>query len=183
MGRRISYTLMYGNINKDLRVDMIYTFDDDAESKYKTLKFNPEKNSTYIRPSYALSITEGFDKPRMFIPGSQISLVEDVISKTVKAVSEHLFELFPDIGKKNDYDINISALEKFTIENAVDIGGYTAIPCTYATPESECKPAIRLNSPRGESVRLPLTDAIVISKKLEKTDLDTLSLLLLNVKS
>lgn len=178
--KRVNYTLAYGSINKDLRLDFIYSLDEDPESKYKTIRKNPESTTTYIRPSHAMSISEGFEKPRMFIPGSHIRLFFDMLARTVKAVSEKLNVLFPKIGNP-EFDISETALQEFTIKDAVSVIGYTALPCVYVTPDNECKPAIRITNTKGEFIRLPLTDAIVISKTYEHLDVDVLSFTILNM--
>lgn len=180
MNPRIYYTLMYGTINKDLRVDFCVTYDKDPESKFRTVKENDEKQTVYIRPSHSVTISEGFDKPRLFIPGAHLPYVTDIISKTLKAVSEHLMELYPKIGNP-EFDVDIVALETFTKEHVVSVNGYNAVPCIYVTRENECKPAIRVNNPKGESIKLPLTDAIIISRKFETLDPDTFGLTLFNM--
>lgn len=178
--KRINYTLMYGSINRDLRLDYIFTIDDNPENKYRTIITKPESPTIYIRPSYALSITEGFERPHLFLPGPHIRPVFDMLSKTVKATSEKLMALFPNVNKP-EFDIDQTALQEFTIKDAVSVNGYTALPCVYVNNESECKPAIRVTNTKGEYVRIPLTDAIVMVKTYERTDLDTFGLTILSM--
>lgn len=180
MLKRINYTLMWGSVNKDLRLEYIYTLDIDPESKYRTIKKNTENASMFIKPSHAMSISEGFEKPRLFIPGAHITMVFDMLTKTVKATSEHLKELYPDINKP-EFDINQDALNNFTINNAVSVNGYNALPGIFVTPENECKPAIRVTNAKGDFVRIPLTDAILITKHMEHFDPDTFDIQLLNI--
>ena len=178
--KRVNYTLAYGSINKDLRLDFIYSLDEDPESKYKTITKKPESTTTYIKPSYSMAISEGFEKPRLFIPGTHIRLLFDMLTKTVKAVSDKLNILFPKIGNP-EFDIDEMALQEFSIKDAVSVLGYTALPCVYVTPDNECKPAIRITNTKGEFIRLPLTDAIIITKTYEHLDIDVLSLTMLNM--
>lgn len=180
MLKRISYTLMWGSVNKDLRIDYIYTIDNDPESKYRTIKKNEDTLSMIIKPSHAMAISEGFDKPRLFIPGAHITMVFDMLSKTVRATSEHLKELYPDISKP-EFDINQDALNNFTINNAVSVNGYNALPGIYVTPENECKPAIRVTNSKGDFVRIPLTDAILITKHMEHFDPDVFDIQMLQL--
>lgn len=178
--KRINYMLYRGSVNKDLRLDYIYTYESDPETKYLTVKKNQETGTMSIFPAYAMSISEGYDKPRMFIPGSHVCPVFDMLSKTVKATSEHLTELYPDINK-SEFDINQVALNDFTINNAVSVNGYNALPGIYVTAENECKPCIRMTNARGDFVRIPLTDAIIITKVMKHFDPDLFGINLLRI--
>ena len=171
---------MYGSSNKDMRLDYLYTYENDPENKYRTIKQMPESGAMYIRPSYAMQISEGFEKPRLFIPGSHIRMVFDMLAKTVKATSEKLKELFPEANKP-EFDINQAALNDFTINHAVSVNGYTALPCVYVDMQNECKPAIRITNVKNEYVRLPLTDAIIMTKVMEHFDPDVFGIQLLKM--
>ena len=178
--KRINYTLAYGSINKDFRMDFICTLEDDPESKYRTITKKPEFPTVYIRPNYAFQLSEGFEKPRMFIPGSHARLLFDMLSKTVRAVTEKLKILFPKIGN-TEFDIDEVALQDFTINNAMTVIGYTALPCVYVTPNNECKPAIRITNTKGEFIRIPLTDAVIIVKTYEHLDIDSFYMMLVDM--
>lgn len=177
--KRINYTLMYGSINKDLRVEYVYRLDDDPESKYPTIRQLPESGTTIIKPSYGLSITEGYQRPRIFIPATHLHAFIDMISKTIMAVGKNFKALFPN-AISIEFDIDQKALEEFTIKDAVSVNGYTALPCVYVTASNECKPAIRITSLNGDYVRITLTDAAILSRIFETFDPDTFGILLLN---
>lgn len=179
MKSRINYTLVYGSINTDLRVDFSYVYDTDPENKYKSIREYPEHNSTYIRGNYSITISEGFGKARLFIPGGHMTCVLDILTRTIKAVGEHYKELYPHANLP-EYDIDKTALDKFNREHTVLVNGYTAVPCIYANSNNECNPALRISSKR-ETVVVPLTDAIIIAKKLDVFDADTFGMMLLNM--
>lgn len=178
MNSKVVYTVFKGSINRDLKTDYIFTIDTDPASKYRNVRVMPEHHTTYVRPNYSINISEGFEKPNVFVPNVHVPCVLDIIAKTLKAVTEHFKELYPTIGG-SDCDIDPVALDTFSRDHAVAVNGYSALPCIYVTAEGECKPAIRLMSPKNESVKLPLADAIVLSKKLEKFDPDMFSMMVL----
>lgn len=174
---RISYTIAYGAINKDLRVDFIYQPDMNPDSKYQTVRFNPETGNARIRQSHALSISEGFDRNRMFIPGAHVDSFMEVFCKTVELISKKLLVLFPNINNI-EQNIDQQELEKFTRNDAIMVNGYSALPCTYVTMENETRPGIRIENTKGELVRMALTDAIIVSKVLQKMNFPMFDLML-----
>ena len=165
---RITHTLAYGLVNKDLRVEYLFTLDTDPNSKFQTIKQNP--NGSYrIRPSFALSISEGFEKDHIFIPSNKYWQFIDILSRSVNLISENLYDLFPNIGRP-EFDIDTKALEIFRTEKALSVGGFSILPCVYVNENSECIASIRIQTVKEESLRIPIDDAKMIVRMLSHFD-------------
>lgn len=164
--KHITYTLMYGNVNKNLRAEAIFQLDND--DKYQTVK-DVSSITTKIRSSYALSISEGFDKNRMFVPTQRYWTFADAFIRTVKLISDNINDLFPNINF-NEFDIDPKALEIFRIEKAVQVDGYSMLPCIWVNDTSETFASISITDVKGGFIRIPIEDARLLSAILNKFD-------------
>lgn len=163
---RIDSTLFRGFVNKDLRVTYSYNFEETG--KFQTI-FQKD-NKTYISPSFSISIGGKFGDPRVFIPSSRYYYFTEVLNKTIKLVSEHLFEIFPDIGKI-EFEIDERMLERYQTEKAMSSGGITIMPCVYNDATSASFPGIKIEtSINDQTMIVPFEDAIAISKMFESFD-------------
>ena len=128
-----------------------------------------KKNGGYIiSPSFAIVISEGFDKNHIFIPASAYYSFTSLFQKTVKLVSENLYTLFPDLNRI-EFEIDSKALDRFQTEKALSTAGMTGIPCTWVNNLSETFPAIRITSNNG-TVTIPLEDAVAIAEMFKGFD-------------
>lgn len=64
----ISSTLYYGIINKELKVDYLLTYYQSGQ--YQTVR-QRDNGGYIIRPSFGLSINEGYEKNKIFIPANR----------------------------------------------------------------------------------------------------------------
>lgn len=151
--------------NKNLTVSYIYNFEQDG--KYVTLK-ETLKGNISIHHSFGISISEGFDKPQIFIPGIKYYHFLTLFDKSVTLISENLYEIFPNINKL-EFEADARVLERFQTEKALSTTGMTAIPAVWVDETSLCYPAIRINTKNG-SVTIPMEDAIPIREMFKHFD-------------
>ena len=91
---RIDSVLYRGFINKDLRVTYIYNF--ESSGKFPTI-IQKDNGNVVIYPAYALSISEGFDKPHVYIPTNKYHSFVSLLEKCIKLVSDNLYDIFPNV--------------------------------------------------------------------------------------
>lgn len=168
----ISYdTVLYRggreSCNKSLRITYTYSYN-PATEKFATVHEKQNGNGVYIDPSYSLSISEGFEKPRIFIPGNKYFAFISLLNKAVDLVSENLFTLFPNVNKQ-EFESDSRALERFQTEKALAVCGITAMPIVWSDETGVCYPAIKFSSTIG-NVSIPLEDAIQIKELLNHFD-------------
>ena len=163
MPKRINYKLYRGSINKFMSVTYTYTF--ETEGKFSTI-YQPEHgNSVTISPTFGISISNGFEKDQVYIPAHQYYHFTALLETAVKLISEHLYELFPNVGKM-EFEINAKTLERFMTEKSVASNGITIVPCMYVDETNQCYPGIHITSTNLGNIKIPLQDAIPISKML-----------------
>lgn len=171
MNARKSYTirLYSGTINKSLLVNYGYTYIPRSyEEKYPTAKIT-DKGNVVINHSYSLTISEGFDRPRVFIPGRLWFQFVTLLEKTVLRMSESLYELFPDLNK-SEFEIDSRTLERYQTEKACSTAGITMVPTVYINETHECFPAIKIMTAEYGVAMIPLEDAIPFSAMLSRID-------------
>lgn len=153
------------SINKNLLVSYHYMF--EAEGDFQTIK--EKRNGGYvINPSFGISVSEGFDRPRIFIPGNKYYSFVTLLDKAISLVSENLFTIFPDVNKI-EFEVDSRVLERFQTEKALSTAGMTAVPAVWSNEVNECFPGIRINTKQG-SVIIPLEDAIPMVDMLKHFD-------------
>ena len=172
MRRGIKLNLYRGmDINKDLQVSMNVTYEYD--SQYDTVKISGN-NITFNR-AYTLSITEGYEKPRIFVTSNEWASFVTILKKSIKLIQENFHNIFPSEGRINREDIDMKELERFQTEKCMYLNGISIIPIIYST-EYENFPGIMIRNKRNESVRIPFEDAIIISEVLDKIEPNLLSI-------
>lgn len=175
---KIDSTLFRGIIDKDLKVILNYQFEEGGQ--FQTI-LKHTNGKIYINPSYALSITEGFGKPNIFIPGNRYYQFLSLLNNTIKAISENLYQLFPNIGKV-EFDIDSRTLERFQTEKALSTAGMTMMPAVWVDTTSSSYPGIRISTNiNNSSICIPFEDAIPINKMLDTFDPNAYSLSMLRI--
>lgn len=180
--KSFSIKLFSGQINKDMLVNYTFKYVDDRgiEGTYPTVKMR-DSNHITINNSYGLGISEGFGKNRIFIGSSIWYPFVTLLSKCVKLVSEHLYELFPDVNK-TEFDIDSRTLERFQTEKAYSTSGITMVPCVWLDQTHQSYPAIRITIHKKNAVCvIPLEDAIPLSECLKHIDPNVYALHLLGM--
>lgn len=173
MRKRFDMTLYKGmDINKDLLVSFHITFDTDGQ--YQTIQQKPSGVS--LRPSFALSISEGYQKPRMFCPSNSWFPFVNLLSKSIKLISDNIYSIFPSIGKISWDDVDKRELERFQTEKCMYINGFSIIPIVYTVSYGESFPGIRITTNKNETVEIPFEDAIIISGMLSNIEPFSLSI-------
>lgn len=153
------------SVNKNLLVSYVYTFEESGQ--FQTVKERPNGSIT-INPSFGISISEGFDKPRIFIPGNKYYSLVTLLDKTINLVSENLYEIFPNVSKI-EFEIDSRVLERFQTEKALTTAGMTAVPAVWSDDTNCCYPAIKVMMTTG-SVMIPLEDAIPMTEMFKNFD-------------
>lgn len=173
---RIDSTLFKGFVNKDLRV--VYSYNFEPTGQFQTI-IQKDNGNVVIRPSFGISISEGFDKSRLFIPANKYYPFVSLLRKTIKLISDNLFEIFPNINNI-EFEIDSRVLERFQTEQAMATSGMTMVPTVWVDQTSACFPGIKVTSMNG-SVDIPLEDAIPISEMLKSFEPNIFGLSILRI--
>lgn len=172
MKRSVKISLYKGmDINKDLQVTMNIVY--DYNSQFATIKVVGE--NLYFNRAYALSISEGYDKARIFITNNEWAPFVSILRKSIRLIQENFHSIFPSQGKFNRDDLDTKELERFQTEKCLYLNGISIIPIVYTT-EYDTFPGILIRNKRNESVRIPFEDAIIISEILDKIEPNVLSI-------
>lgn len=168
--RNINMRLFRGQINRDLLVNYLYQYRDgnNPENKYPSVRMTQPSQSLVIDPSFGLSISEGFEKDRLFVPGSKWFQFTTLFSKTITEISKVLYEIFPNISG-TDIDIDNRALDMFKTERACSTCGFTMLPCIWFDTTNQGYPAIQIDGLNG-SCKIPFEDAIPLNAILNNVD-------------
>lgn len=152
----ISYRLFKGTIDKQLSASYVYKF--EAGGDFQTVKERPNGNVS-ILPSFGISISRGFDRDRIYITSNQYYVFASLLDKITNLISDHLYELFPNVGKA-EFEIDSKALERFQTEKAVASDGITMTPCVWVDDTNQCYPGVSIVTLRMGSIRIPFQDVI-----------------------
>lgn len=158
---RIDSLLYKGFVNKDLRVSYVYNF--EASGKFQTV-IQKQNGDISIYPSFGISISEGYDKGRLYLPANRYYPFTSLLKKSIKIISDNLYEIFPNINKI-EFEVDSRVLERFQTEQAVNTNGMTMVPSVWVDSTSTCYPGIRIST-NNCTITIPLEDAIPISKML-----------------
>lgn len=173
----ISYRLFKGSVDKQLNVSYVYKF--EASGDFQTIKERPNGNMS-ILPSFGISISQGFDKDRVYITSNQYYVFGSLLEKITKLISEHLYELFPNVGA-SEFEIDAKVLERFQTEKAVASDGITMSPCVWVDDTNQCFPGVQIVTLRMGSIRIPLQDAIPMSELFRSFDPHQFSISMLRI--
>jgi hypothetical protein len=165
----VNVQLFRGNVNKDLLVRYVYTYQSPSnpENKYPSIKQTSTGNIA-VNHNYGLSISQGFEQSHLFIGTRLWNQFVTLLEKSVRLVSENLMDLFPDMST-DDFEIDSRALERFQTEKACSVAGITIVPTVWVNSTQQCYPAIHISTLRDSCV-IPFEDAIPLSAMLSKMD-------------
>lgn len=163
---RIDSTLFRGFVDKNLRVTYSYKF--ESTGTFQTIMQKNE--TTYISPSFSIMIGGKFGEPYLFIPSSKYYYFIGMLDKTIKLISDNLYDLFPDIGKI-EFEVDQRILERFQTEKAMSTGGITMMPSVWVNPTDGTFPGIKIETDiKNQSLIIPFEDAIPISRMFQTFD-------------
>lgn len=155
----------YGSVNPDMMIAYTYQFEEGGN--YPTIKLK-RAGGLIINPSFGITIFEGYDKNKLYIPGMKYYAFATLLDKTVTNIQEHIFTLFPNVNS-TEFEVDSRALEIFQTEKALTTAGMTAVPAVWTNNTSECFPGVKISSKNG-TVTIPLEDAIPIVAMLKQFD-------------
>lgn len=163
-------TIIYkGNkdsINPDINITYHYKF--EPSGKFQTIKENKNNTGYVIYPSFAISVSEGFGKSYLFIPGNKYYSFVTLLDKAINLISENLFTIFPNVNNI-EFEVDSRVLERFQTEKALTTAGMTAKPAVWSNSMNSCSPGIRIDSMNGHAI-IPLEDAIPLVEMLKHFD-------------
>lgn len=163
-------TLYRGNadsVNRDLHI--VYSYDYKDDGPFQTLRPLKNGKGLLIDPSFSINIYSGFNDDKLFIPANRYYAFISLLEKGVKNVSEHLYELFPNVNK-SEFEIDTKMLEIFQTEKALAVAGMTLSPCKYINKTEECFPAIMITTLKCGKIVIPLEDAISVVELFKHFD-------------
>lgn len=164
---KLETTLYKGLVDRNLKV--VYSYEFENTGQYPTI-FRGNTGKIYMKHSFAVYINQGMDRPNLFIPSNRYFHFTQLLSSTIKLISENLYEIFPDIGKM-EFEIDPGTLERFQTEKAMSIGEMTMMPAVWVNPESACFPGLRISTNINNStITIPFEDAIPISRMFDTFD-------------
>ena len=165
--KRIESIVFRGYLNKDFRCSFIYNLDMDGKFKTVTQK----DSGTYVLyPSFMLHISEGYERPSLYISFKRYFPFVTLFKKTVKLVQDNLYDLFPNVGRM-EFEIDSRTLERFQTEQALSTAGMTMMPAVWVDSTNQCFPGLRITTEdRPYSVTIPLEDSIAFSEMLNGFD-------------
>ena len=174
---RINYKLFRGSTDRNLSVTYVYRFEESGD--FQTVK-ERENGTITILPSFGINISNGFGKDSVYITSGMYYSFTSLLEKCVKLVSDHLYEIFPNV-EGLEFEIDSKTLERFQTEKALSTNGMTFIPCVYVDETNQCFPGIQINTLKFGSVKIPFQDAIPMSKMLSSIDPHLVGLSILRI--
>lgn len=159
---RIDSHLYRGNINKNLRV--VYNYNFEPSGQYQTI-VERDNGNIIINPSFSITISEGFERDRLFVPANKYYPFATLLNTAVKLISDNLYEIFPNVHS-NEFEVDSRVLERFQTEQAMTTVGMTMMPSVWVDESGGCYPAIKVTTLKCGTIVIPLEDAIPISKLL-----------------
>lgn len=174
---RIDSILYRGFINKDLRVSYVYNY--ESAGQYPTIVQRGNGNLA-INPSFGISISEGFDRQRIYIPANRYYPFAALLRKSVNLISDNLYDIFPNVNRM-EFEVDSRVLERFKTEQALTTHGMTIVPEVWVDSTSTCYPGIRINTQKSGTVSIPFEDAIPIADMLNSFEPHSFGLSLLRI--
>ena len=160
MMKKMTYDTRIYRAPKDAcnpKLQVTYLYDYKEGNDFPTVK--EKRNGGFvIDPSFSISISEGFDKNSIYIPGNKYCAFVSLFRKAIDLIKENLFTIFPDVNK-HEFEVDSRALERFQTEKALRVSGMTACPAVYSNETNECFPGVRISSQYGEII-VALEDAM-----------------------
>lgn len=176
MINRVEAILFRGYLNNEFRCSFIYTL--TVEGKFKTVVQRDEGSYT-IHPSYILNISEGYERPSLYISSRRFYQFITLLNKTVKVIQDNLYDIFPNVNR-TEFEIDSRTLERFQTEQALSTAGMTMMPAVWMDSSSQCYPGIRImTTDRPGGITIPLEDAIPFAELLHGFDANAFGINLL----
>lgn len=172
---RIDTVLFKGFINKNLVCHYVFQFEESGQ--YQTIRTRQNGNIV-INQCYGLSISEGFEKNRIYISANKYPAFVSLLNKSVKLVQENLYEIFPNVNQ-TEFEIDNRALQRFQTEKAMSTAGIGITPSVWIDEYSQSYPGIRING--SGFITIPLEDAIAFATKLSMFNPDNMMLSMLRM--
>jgi hypothetical protein len=172
---RIDVNLFKGFVNKNLTC--VYVFQFEESGQYQTIRTRQNGNIV-INPCYGISISEGYEKNRIYLPANKYAPFVSLLEKTTKLVQENLYEIFPDINN-TEFEVDNRVLQRFQTEKAMTTAGITMSPSIWVDEYSQTYPGIRVNG--SGFVTVPLEDAISLLTKMKSFDPDNMMMSMLRM--
>jgi len=160
---KFDLTMYKGNTNTELRVTYSYNYEQSGQFQTVRMKSN---GSVAILPSFGISISEGYERPYIFITSNKYYPFIALLSQSLKLISDNLYEIFPNINGI-EFEVDSRVMERFQTEKAMSTAGMTAMPVVWTDSNSVCYPAIRITSLKNGSITIPLEDAKPIEMMLK----------------
>lgn len=176
---RLNHLLMNGTVDKNLRMNFIYDFKQGGDERFPTM-IEHEDGNLYMFPAHSISISSG-NNNHIFIPTKRYFQFVTLLERSAHLISEHLFELFPNISM-TEFDIDHKVMERFETEQKLTTDGMSMVPAIWVNENNECFPAIRYEYIKGDKFTIPLNDAIPMIQILNTLDPFTFGLSLLRIR-
>lgn len=172
---RVDHLLMVGSADKDLRVT--YTCDINKEGDYRNIR-STDSGRMKVYNTFGIRISRSFEDG-IFIPQKKFFSFVALFERSVSLISEHLYELFPNVND-TEFETSSKSLERFQTEKALSTNGMTMSPRIWVNPESECFPGIGISGTMGVFT-LPMEDAIPMVKMFNMLDPYSLGMLIMHM--
>ena len=175
---RLSYSLYRGTVNKALRVSFVYKYDGDGV-EYPTVKTTANGTKSVNSIGWSVSISEGFERNRIFIPGGKYWLFVNILHRTVDEIRKHMDELYPNMNE-DEFQVNEKALEIYRQEKCLRAGGMCIEPDKWVDESGKCYVGLKLIGEYGECI-VPMVDAIGMDCMMTTFDPNTFGLIVMNM--
>ena len=174
--KRIESIVYQGLTNRDMRVSFVYFFKCEEE-KFNTVV--ERENGYVVNHSYLLKISEGYERPVIFVSPRKYFSFVTLFEKSLKLIQDNLYTLFPNVGR-TEFDIDGRALDLFIQEKALSSADMHIVPAIWTDTTNQCYPGLKIVSEdKNSSVTIPLEDAIGFNRFLNTFQPDLYGMLLL----
>lgn len=163
----INHTLYKCDINREMTIDYIYTFEPSNERFKPTIVQNPN-GSINIQSYFGIRIKEGYQQNSIWITTKQYFTFVSLLKKAVTLITDNLFKLYPNIGSAT-LSVDQVVLERFQNERSLYSNNITMKPCVWIDKTDQPYAAIEIETV-GNSVKIPFEDAIGIVEMFQCFD-------------
>lgn len=163
---RIDCLMMRGINDTSLRI--YYSAEFDLQGQYQNIRAMGD-NRFKIYPSFSIKFSKGADGGYMWLKQTQYIPFVTLLEKSIKLISDNLYEIFPDVNK-TEFEADTKMLAVYQTEKALSMCGLTLAPCVWVNETEECFPGIQIYSQNAGFFKMSMEDAIVLSKLLSVFD-------------
>lgn len=175
---KINYKLFRGNTDRNLVVTYVYRFEPVGE--FATVQERPN-GTVSIYPGFGISISNGFERDNVYITANQYYSFATLLTKSVKLISDHLYEIFPNVDRA-EFEIDSKTLERFQTEKAIANDGITMVPAVWVNRDNnQCYPGLAIKTLKYGSIVIPMQDAIPIAAMFSSFDPHAFAISMLRV--